>query len=141
MSSHSVGINNLSGDGKNKLFYIIMEINVSAPLTHTCHAMALHATHFVLSFQRGQQGSPDGDAIHHSAELENNWFLLQAFRKLRELISFYRGLIDAGCFVGGLRGGSVLPIRRLTVGGGEKNTQVRIHSLSAKVFEFVSVAM
>lgn len=101
-----------------------MEIDVSAPLTHTCHAMALHTTHFVLRFQRGQQGSPDGDAIHHSAELEDDGLLLQAFRKLRELIGFYRSLVDAGCFVGGLRGGGVLPIRRLTVWGGKKSSSV-----------------
>lgn len=79
--------------------------------------MALHATHFVLCFQRGQQGGPDGDAIHHGAELEYDGLLLQALGKLRELIGFYGGLIDAGCFVRGLRGGGVLPVRRLTMRG------------------------
>lgn len=77
--------------------------------------MALHATHFVFCFQRGQQGSPNGDAIHHGAELEDDGLLLQAFGKLRELIGFHGSLIDAGCFVRGLRGGRVLPVRRLTV--------------------------
>ena len=91
-----------------------MEINITSPLSHTCHAVALHAAHFVLCFQRGQQGSPDGDPIHHGAELEDDGLLLQALGKLRELIGLYGGLIDARCFVGGLRGGGVLPIRRLT---------------------------
>ncbi len=94
--------------------------------THTCHAMALHAAHFVLRFQRGQQGSTDGDAIHHGAELEDDGLLLQAFGKLRELIGFHGGLIDAGCFLRGLRGGCVFPIRRLTVRGEKKKI---IHSL------------
>lgn len=96
--------------------------------TRTCHAVAFHATHFVLRFQRGQQGSPDGDAIHHSAELENNRLFLQALRKLRELIGFHRSLIDAGRFVRGLRGGGVLSVRRLTAWGRGTETSLSVQS-------------
>jgi len=81
---------------------------------HTCHAVALHAAHFVLCFQRGQKGGADGDAIHHGAELEDDGLLLQAFGELGELVGLHGGLIDAGCLVRRLWGGGVLPVRRLT---------------------------
>lgn len=76
--------------------------------------MALHATHLVLRLQRGQQGGPDGDAVYHGAELEDDGLLLQAFGELRELVGFHGGLIDAGCSVRGMRGRGVFPVRRLT---------------------------
>lgn len=68
-------------------------------LAHTCHAVALHATHFVLCFKRWQEGSPNGDAIHHGAELEDDGLLLQAFGELGEFIGLHRRLIDARSFV------------------------------------------
>lgn len=87
---------------------------INSPLALTCHSVALHAAHFVLSLQWWQQGSPNGDAIHHSTELKDNRLLLQAFRELRKLIGFYRSLIDAGRFVRGLWSGGVFSIRRVT---------------------------
>lgn len=53
------------------LYYTIQQIYHNSYLisSHTCHAMTLHASHFVLSFQRGQQSSANGDAVHHGTEL------------------------------------------------------------------------
>lgn len=76
--------------------------------------MALHSTHFVLGLQRRQQCRADGDSVHHGAELEDDGLLLQAFGKLRKLVRFHGGLIDAGRLVGGLRGGGVLSVGGLT---------------------------
>lgn len=82
--------------------------------TPTRHAMALHSTHFVLGLERRQQRRADGDSVHHGAELEDDRLLLQALGKLRELVRFHGGLIDAGRLVGGLRGGGVLSVGGLT---------------------------
>lgn len=82
---------------------------------HTGHAVALHAAHLVLCFQRREQRGTDGDAIHHGAELEHDGLLLQAFGKLGELVGLDGGLVNAGGFVRRLRGGGVLPVRRLAV--------------------------
>lgn len=92
---------------------VVLQDSFSSHGTLTCHAVALHLTHFVLSFQRGQQRRTDGNPIHHGAELEDDWLLLQALWQLRELIRLHWRLVDAGGLVGRLRGGCVLSVGRL----------------------------
>lgn len=62
----------------------------------TCHPVAPHPAHLVLSPQGGQQRGSDGDAIQHGAELQDEGLLFQAFRQLRKFICFNRSLINTG---------------------------------------------